>query len=71
MHDQAILISIPEAARRLSCGRSLLYELMGAGSIQSVKLGKRRLVRVASLEAFAASLPELQLKRSEKVSLCR
>ncbi len=64
MHDQAILISIPEAARRLSCGRSLLYELMGAGSVRSVKLGKRRLVLVASLVAFAASLPESQLKQT-------
>jgi len=64
MSDQAILISIPEAARRLSCGRSLLYELMGAGSVHSVKLGKRRLVLAASLEAFAASLPESPLKQA-------
>ncbi len=71
MSDQSILlITVSEAARRLSCSRSLLYEILGDGQIRSVKLGKKRLVQVASLEAFAASLPESQLKQTAKERPC-
>lgn len=51
------LISIPEGMRRLSCGRSFLYELMDAGTFRSVRLGGKRLIDAASLAEFAASLP--------------
>jgi excisionase family DNA binding protein len=71
MSDQSVLlITVSEAARRLSCSRSLLYEILGDGQIRSVKLGKKRLVEVASLEAFAASLPESPLQTA-KESSCR
>ena len=71
MSDQSVLlITVSEAARRLSCSRSLLYEILGGGQIRSVKLGKKRLVQVASLEAFAASLPESQLKQTAKELSC-
>jgi excisionase family DNA binding protein len=51
-----LLASIPEASLAIGCGRSLLYELMGAGKIESVKSGTRRLVVVESLKAYVASL---------------
>ena len=39
-----LLASIPEASLAIGCGRSHLYELMGAGKIESVKSGTRRLL---------------------------
>jgi len=51
-----LLASIPEASLAIGCGRSHLYELMGAGKIESVKSGTRRLVVVESLKAYVASL---------------
>jgi excisionase family DNA binding protein len=61
-----LLITIPEALSRTGIGRSFLYERLADGSIRSVKAGRRRLVDVASLNQWAASLPESQLKQSTK-----
>jgi excisionase family DNA binding protein len=48
-----LLCSIPEAAKALSLGRSKLYELINAGALQTVTIGRRRLVVTESLQAFA------------------
>jgi excisionase family DNA binding protein len=53
-----IFVSITEAAHMLGVGRSKLYELLGSGELQSVKLGTRRLVRVASVRDFSATLSQ-------------
>ena len=37
---------------RLSCGRSLVFELMASGELRSVKVGRRRLVSEAALTAY-------------------
>jgi len=58
--------SIPQALARVSISRSFLYQLLANGSIRSVKAGVRRLVEVASLDAWASSLPESQLKQTTK-----
>ena len=39
----------------LSLGRTKLYELLAANEITSVKIGTRRLIRVAELEAWLAA----------------
>lgn len=51
-----INLSIIDAARALGVGRSKLYELVNAGQLDTVKLGTRTLVRVASIRAFSDSL---------------
>lgn len=56
MPEQKIFISVNEAAKRLSCGITLIYEHIGKGSFRTVKLGKKRLVDLASLTEFAAAL---------------
>lgn len=61
---QPLLLTIPEACKRTGIGRSFLYERLADGSIRSVKAGRKRLIVVASLEAWAASLPESPLKSS-------
>lgn len=48
-----LLCSIPEAAKALGVGRSKLYELVSSGRLETVTIGRRRLVRTASLRAFA------------------
>jgi excisionase family DNA binding protein len=40
-----------EAAQALGISRAKLYLLLDDGTIPSVKLGRRRLIRVADLEA--------------------
>lgn len=51
---EALLVSDIEAARRLGLGKTKVRELMGAGELATVRVGRRRLVVVASLERFVA-----------------
>jgi excisionase family DNA binding protein len=50
---EAILVSIPDAAKALGIGRSKVYELVGEGRLETVTIGRRRLVRVESIRALA------------------
>jgi excisionase family DNA binding protein len=47
-----LLISVDQAAGRLSVGRSKIYELAADGKLQLVKIGRATRVVVASIEAF-------------------
>jgi excisionase family DNA binding protein len=49
----AILLSIPDAAKALSLGRSKIYDLISDGRLETVTIGRRRLVRVDSVKALA------------------
>lgn len=48
----ALLITVEEAARLLGIGRTKAYELVMSGEVQSIKLGRRRLMVRASLDSF-------------------
>ena len=50
-HPQ-LCFTIPEAADYLRISRALLYKLIRQGRIQTVKIGKRTIVRGAELERF-------------------
>jgi excisionase family DNA binding protein len=47
------LISIEKAAESLSIGRSKTYDLINEGKLITVTIGRRRLVRIESVEAIA------------------
>lgn len=49
---EPLLCPIPEAARLLGIGRSLIYERLNSGDLESVKIGARRLVKMDSIKAF-------------------
>jgi excisionase family DNA binding protein len=46
---QPITISIAEAGRTLNLGRTSIYLLIDEGRLDTVKIGRRRLVKVDSL----------------------
>jgi excisionase family DNA binding protein len=48
-----LLCSIPDAAKALGLGRSKLYELIAEQRLETVTIGRRRLVRVESVRALA------------------
>lgn len=54
-----LLCSIPDAARALGVGRSKLYELIGEGRLETISIGRRRLVRTNSIRAFALGDAEI------------
>ncbi len=49
-----LLVPIEEAARVLAVGRSTLYELIAAGELETVHIGRCRRVPVESLRKFVA-----------------
>jgi excisionase family DNA binding protein len=53
---EPLSVDIPEACRLTGLGRSKLYELLSNGEIASVKVGKRRLIKVASLRSWLDGL---------------
>ena len=50
---EPILCSIQDAAQALNLGRSKIYELIAERRLQTVAIGRRRLVRVDSVRALA------------------
>ena len=51
-----LMNEVPEACERTGIGRSMMYQLMANGAIESVKVGKRRLIPEDALEEFVARL---------------
>jgi excisionase family DNA binding protein len=48
-----LLCSIPDAAKALGLGRSKIYELITSGGLETVTIGRRRLIRTESVRAIA------------------
>ena len=51
-----LLFSVPDVAHALGIGQTYAWALVKEGQIKTVLLGRRRLIREADLQAFAASL---------------
>lgn len=61
MTTHAPLLHSPEgAAERLQCGRTLIYELLASGEIESVKIGRLRRIPDESLIAYVNKLRSRQ-----------
>ena len=54
--DDRLLLTVVDAARRLEVSRSLMYELLAAGEIDSVHVGRLRRVPVDALTSYVARL---------------
>ena len=54
--EPALLLKVEDAARLLGVGRTTLFELIGQGRIQTVRVGRRRLVVRAGLERFVEEI---------------
>jgi excisionase family DNA binding protein len=52
--DDPILLTVPEAARRLSIGRTMTYELIAARELPAVHIGRAVRIPADALEAFVA-----------------
>lgn len=54
--DERLLLSVVEAAQRLGIGRTLMYELLAAGQVQSVHVGRLHKIPARALDAYVARL---------------
>jgi excisionase family DNA binding protein len=50
--EQRLLLTVSEAAERLGIGRSLLYELLTEGKIESIHVGRLRRIPPEALAAY-------------------
>jgi excisionase family DNA binding protein len=58
--SERLLLTPDAAAERLSIGRSSLYELLLAGEIASIKIGRSRRVPLAALSDYVDRLRQEQ-----------
>lgn len=56
MEASPLMYQIPEAARRLGIGRTMLYELLKTRSVAVVHIGRRALVPAAELQRLSEEL---------------
>ena len=61
-----LMLTIPEAARRLSIGRSFIYQLMIAGELETVQLGRLRRVPFDCLVDYLERLRREQNSDTER-----
>lgn len=55
---ERLLYSVPEVMERLSLSRSVIYELIRAGELHAVKVGRRRLISAKALDEYVAGLSD-------------
>jgi excisionase family DNA binding protein len=51
-----MLLTVEESAAVLGIGRSLMFELIGSGTIETVRVGRLRRVQPEALRRYVASL---------------
>jgi excisionase family DNA binding protein len=54
--NERITISVDEAISATGIGKTMLYELLGDGSIRSIKVGKKRLIILESIHEWIANM---------------
>jgi excisionase family DNA binding protein len=52
----AALLTVEEAARRLSIGRTTMYALISGGDVETVTIGRRRLIPPECLDDYVKTL---------------
>ena len=52
---EPLALSINEAAKALSVGRTSIYALIGEGRLEAFKLGRRTLIRMDSVRRVIAA----------------
>ena len=63
--ENALLLSPEQVAHILGIGRTFVFALIANGRLKSIKLGRRRLVPRAEVEAFVASERDRQAAENE------
>ena len=61
MTNEPIFLTIEDAAKKLSMGRTWMFERVHFGDIPSVKLGSSRRIPTDALDAFAARVVAEQI----------
>lgn len=71
MEETPLLISVPQAARRLGCGTSFVYGLCSRGELPKVALGRASRIPVAALAAYVERQTRLAQARQQALATMR
>lgn len=52
---ESLAISVKDAARALGVGRTTVYLLVNTGEIETIHVGRRRLIKTASLRKLVGA----------------
>jgi excisionase family DNA binding protein len=63
---QRLTCTIAEACKATGLGRTKLYELIGGGYLDTITIGRRRLVRVTSLLSLVTSNSDSERHRAAR-----
>ena len=58
-------LTVDETCKAIGIGRTKFYELVNAGKLKTVKIGKRRYVLLAELERFLGGLTDYSAPLSD------
>ena len=59
MAHSGLAVGVEDAAKLVGVGRTEIYKAIKQGNLSSLKIGKRRLIRIATLQEWLASLENL------------
>jgi excisionase family DNA binding protein len=57
---EPLALSINDAAKALSLGRTSIYAMIGDGRLEAFKLGRRTLIRMESIRRVVSGTAELR-----------
>lgn len=55
-----VLLTVEDAARAMAVGRTTVYQLLAAGSLRSVKIGRARRIPIDAIRDYVAGISEDQ-----------
>lgn len=55
-NTECIVLTVEQAAKRLNIGRTLMYELVSTGVVESVHIGRLRRIPLQALTNYVAKL---------------
>lgn len=64
--SEPIAYTIPDAVRAAGIGTTKLYELIGAGTLDARKVGRRTVIMADSLRAFMSSAPRATIRMGQR-----
>jgi excisionase family DNA binding protein len=62
--NDVLMLTVEEAARRLGLGRTLVYQLISSGELESVTVGRLRRVPAECLAEYIAALRRARCSRA-------
>ncbi|MGO1055714.1 excisionase family DNA-binding protein [Crossiella sp. CA198] len=51
-----LVLTVEQAAKKLNIGRTLMFDLVGNGAVESILIGRRRLIPLEALTNYIAKL---------------